>query len=306
MKTPFVVVSVIGIHLVVAVSVALIQGCGTPTPRTAPPEPVMPPATAGEAAVVPPRTMPPPEAKSWPAEMTEYVVAPGETLSEIASKFDLTVAEISTLNGIDNPNRIRAGMKIMIPGKADASQSAHTAPEPITASKPKPPTIEGESYVVEKGDSLSVIAYRSGVTVSDLKTANGLTSDKILVGQKLIIPGGTTPSRKSTMTEPSVRTKPEIKKPLVTKPMERSAPAKPELNYGAESVTSTAIPEKDPTAGESAADMPYRTHTVEPDEDLYEIAMMYAVSVSELKSLNGLTGAEVDPGTKLKIPMAQR
>ncbi|MDD5644632.1 MAG: LysM peptidoglycan-binding domain-containing protein, partial [bacterium] len=44
-------------------------------------------------------------------------------------------------------------------------------------------------YIVEKGDSLSKISKKYGVSVIDISNANGLRKDSvILIGQKLIIP----------------------------------------------------------------------------------------------------------------------
>ncbi len=54
-----------------------------------------------------------------------------------------------------------------------------------------PSTVQAETarYTVRKNDTLSHIATRFGVSIKDLKQANGLTSDLIKVGQKLRIPG---------------------------------------------------------------------------------------------------------------------
>jgi LysM repeat protein len=46
----------------------------------------------------------------------------------------------------------------------------------------------GNEYVVQKGDNLTLIAKNSGVSVADLRKANNLTSDSLKVGQKLVIP----------------------------------------------------------------------------------------------------------------------
>jgi len=45
----------------------------------------------------------------------EYIIKPGETLTEIASRYGLTVEELAALNSIDNPNTIRAGQVIKVP-----------------------------------------------------------------------------------------------------------------------------------------------------------------------------------------------
>lgn len=57
---------------------------------------------------------------------------------------------------------------------------------------------EVTSYTVVAGDSLSVIAKKFNVSVNQLKQANHLTSDIILVGQVLTIPGATQPNAAET------------------------------------------------------------------------------------------------------------
>ena len=46
----------------------------------------------------------------------------------------------------------------------------------------------GQEYVIARGDTLSGIAQRFSVSLSDLKSYNSLDSSKIMVGQKLTIP----------------------------------------------------------------------------------------------------------------------
>jgi len=45
-----------------------------------------------------------------------------------------------------------------------------------------------QTYKVKSGDTLTKIATDHGVTVRALRTANNLTTDKIVVGQELKIP----------------------------------------------------------------------------------------------------------------------
>jgi LysM repeat protein len=56
------------------------------------------------------------------------------------------------------------------------------------ASNPSPGSANGNEYVVQKGDTLTSIAKNNGVTVSELRKANNLTSDSLKVGQKLVLP----------------------------------------------------------------------------------------------------------------------
>ena len=59
-------------------------------------------------------------------------------------------------------------------------------------SVPQVATLATTSYKVVAGDSLYTVAKRFGMTVTALKSANGLTSDAIRIGQVLSIPGTTT------------------------------------------------------------------------------------------------------------------
>lgn len=53
------------------------------------------------------------------------------------------------------------------------------------------PLLAGETtYTVRRGDTLSEIARRHGTTVAALRQRNRLKGDRILVGQKLVLPGG--------------------------------------------------------------------------------------------------------------------
>ncbi|MDP2872399.1 MAG: LysM peptidoglycan-binding domain-containing protein [Bacillota bacterium] len=54
------------------------------------------------------------------------------------------------------------------------------------------PAMAATSHTVVRGDTLWLLAQRYGTTVAALKTANGLTSDTIYVGQVLAIPGAAT------------------------------------------------------------------------------------------------------------------
>lgn len=46
---------------------------------------------------------------------TTYTIKQGENLSQIASRYGLTVDQLAALNGIDNPNTIQAGQEIKVP-----------------------------------------------------------------------------------------------------------------------------------------------------------------------------------------------
>lgn len=294
MKSPWIIGIVIAAHVGGAALCLLVPGCGTlDQPETVP--------TAGSTVIMPPKqivdvppppvtSITPPTVTTWP-ETTSYVVQKGDSMSVIAKRFGLTVTEIASVNGIADYNKIFVGQKLALPGKIDAN----AAPRPATAAKTVAP-LSGNEYEVQKGDSLSVIAARFGIKTKDLKQANGLTSDKILVGQKLTIPGKaaapTQAARPVTSAQPAAMVTP---------------PAKPAVSLDAEPMTTPSVrvnPEEAVTAPAITEDGIFKTHVVEEDEDLYSIAMLWQVSPAKIKTVNGLESDEVKPGQKLKIPLS--
>ncbi len=308
MRTPLVVAIVVAVHALAVGSVMLIQGCGTVVgPEGPPPEPVMPESVV----TTPPPTLTPivpkeariPDARSWEvAETTIYVVGRGDTLSGIAQRFSLSVSDILALNHLSNPNVIRAGQRLVLPGTIDVD--AH--PRPRVSSRPKVVAAGAdETYVVKAGDSLSVIAQRMGSSVKAIRQANGLTSDLIRVGQELKIPG-------AKATEPEATGVPAPEVPAVeldTAPVEAAAP--PPAVPPVSDVSAPPDPAPAPTPAPAPAPIPDltgwkgQTHTVKEGEDLYSVALWWNVSLSELKELNGLTDTKLQPGVVLKIPMAE-
>jgi len=76
---------------------------------------------------------------------------------------------------------------------AENSTALNTATTPVTPTATTPidgatPVADGTPYTVRKGDSLARIAHRHHVALAQLKTANSLTSDRLSIGQKLVIP----------------------------------------------------------------------------------------------------------------------
>jgi N-acetylmuramoyl-L-alanine amidase len=110
------------------------------------------------------------------------VVQPGDTLSEIAVKYGVTIAQLRALNGIADPNRIYAGQRLQL-----------TAP--ATAAAPAPTTMAGDLvHVVVRGQTLTGIARQYGSTIAAIVQANGIANPSFLrVGQRLTIPGVASP-----------------------------------------------------------------------------------------------------------------
>jgi LysM repeat protein len=78
-----------------------------------PPTPEAGPEVSGTPGA---ETAPPPRA-------TSYVVQTGDSLSQIARRFDVTVQAIMDANGITNPDSIREGQELVIPGRASSTET---------------------------------------------------------------------------------------------------------------------------------------------------------------------------------------
>ena len=106
-----------------------------------------------------------------------YIVRPGDNFYRIGRKFGVSASAIIAANKITNPNILRVGQTLIIPGV-----TAGGGPAPAPA-----PVVGGFTYIVQRGDNLYRLARRFGTTVQRIKQINGLTSDIIFIGQTLLI-----------------------------------------------------------------------------------------------------------------------
>ncbi len=102
-----------------------------------------------------------------------YKVKRGDNLTKIAKKYKTSINQIKSLNNLKS-DRILVGQKLLV-------------------NKEK---FVKKHYRVKKGDCLSKIARRYGVSVTEIKTLNNLKSDKITVGQRLLLMLKSKPTKK--------------------------------------------------------------------------------------------------------------
>lgn len=315
LRTPMLVAVVAGLHVVAIGSFLFIQGCGTTKVSTVepPPAPLMPPkpgAAEPMSEVMPRPVVQPPVAVEVAPTAVEgagpnYKVASGDSLSKIAARFGVSAREISELNKIKDPNKIRVGQTLLLPsyasesaGSAVAKPKAVAKPAAKPAAKPKPAPVAGAGeYIVKSGDSLSKIASRNGTTVKALREANNLKSDMIRINQKLVLPGGAAAS--SAPTAPSA---PAAQEPAPAAAAPALAPP-PAVEPAAPAAEPAAIvaPPAEPLA---SSEMSFE-YVLKPGETLDEVAKQFAVLKQDIMNLNGISdAASVSGGTRLKIPMA--
>lgn len=125
-----------------------------------------------------------------------YTIQPGDVLGSIASRYSVSVSDLKRWNGLSNDN-IRAGDKLVIytgNNKAVSTQKTTTTTTNTNHAKStnskessKYSNLKASVYIVKSGDTLWDIAQKYGVSVDYIKKINKLSSDKLDVGQRIII-----------------------------------------------------------------------------------------------------------------------
>jgi len=96
-----------------------------------------------------------------------HVVQNGETLSHIAARYKMTVAQLCAMNDINNPHMLRVGQTLLL--------------------KEEPP--QPRTHTVRNGENLSYIAANYGVTVAAIVQLNDMPDvNRLRIGQVLNIP----------------------------------------------------------------------------------------------------------------------
>lgn len=129
-------------------------------------------------------------------------------------------------------------------------------------------------HKVKRGETLSIIARRYGVSVSTLKKWNGLRSSRLKTGQRLRI---NTYQRVAKKEEPET-VQEELAENKVKQPVE-----------------------KPNTTVQQSVDVDTKYHTVRRGETLGLIAERYGVTVSRLKDWNDLRSNKIFVGQRLKV-----
>ena len=143
-------------------------------------------------------------------------------------------------------------------------------------------------YKVKNGDYLGRIASKHRCTVAQIKKWNGLKSNNIRVGQKLVIYRGGTSSSSSASSS-------------TAKSTTAAKPASDATKTTASSTTSAAKPAS--TAAKPASGASAGTYTVKQGDSFYSIAKNYpGVSAQDIMDFNGLSSSKIRPGMTIKIP----
>ena len=183
-------------------------------------------------------------------DASEYTVRAGDYLAKIAKRYPgVSVDQIKAANGLTS-TLIYPGQRLVIPDGAE-TPTVSTLPAGFSTV-----ATSAHTYTVRSGDSLARIAQRNpGVSIQQIKRANGLTGNMLQPGQKLKIPEARMPTAIAVYADPGA-----------------------------------GLP------------VPSKTYTVIKGDSLYRVAARFQTTVQQLRALNGITGKYIHPGQVLKVP----
>lgn len=119
---------------------------------------------------------PQPDTSRRLAKAREHVVQSGDTLWGISRKYGVSVADIERANPNLVPTRLQIGTTLIIPPPSEKPAAQAEARYPGTLHK------------VQRGDTLTRLSRRYGVSIEAIQRENNLRTTTIRVGQTLKIP----------------------------------------------------------------------------------------------------------------------
>ena len=206
-----------------------------------------------------------------------YTVVSGDGLYAIARKTGTSIQDLLSLNGLSLTSTIYPGQVLKLSSNSEASSAEETATNleetrsEETSTSSEQVTSSTGSYTVVSGDGLYAIARKTGTSIQDLLSLNGLTlNSTIYPGQVLKLSSSS------------------------------------EVSTTEEATTSTEETSSEETASnEVQTSSSAGSYTVVSGDSLYAIARKTGTSIQDLLSLNGLNlNSVIHPGQVLQLSNA--
>lgn len=246
---------------------------------------------------------------------TRHRVRKGESLSAIASHYAVGMTRLAELNGIRRPYRIRAGQELTLPIKvapaavlAQVDKGKAIAAPPAKPTPPPPTGVAGtdSGYAVKRGETLSEIASRHGMTEEQLMELNSIRNRNFLYeGQVLVL-------QAAARVAPPMEAEVAVEVPAAATAPESVAvaeAAEPESEQEADELGPTLLPGAQAAASADPSD--YSVHDddtirVQAAETIGHYAQWSGLGATQVRRLNRLSKATpVVIGRKLKLEFSK-
>jgi membrane-bound lytic murein transglycosylase D len=173
------------------------------TASARPPTPPRRAADSTRTATRPARPAPgaaTPPGRSGAGARRSHEVKPGETFYGVARRYDVTPAALRAANPGVDPETLRSGTTLWIPGAAPSSSTARTGEGTGSGTRTSGGSSASSSgssstaragqrtHKVVRGDTLFGIARKYGVSAAAIRAANKLEDDNVKLGATLVIP----------------------------------------------------------------------------------------------------------------------
>ena len=281
-----------------------------------------------------------------------YTVVSGDGLYAIARKTGTSIDDLLSLNGLSLTSTIYPGQVLTLSAnsqEAESEESSSTENESSTSTQEtsseenaasSEQTSTGGTYTVVSGDGLYAIARKTGTSIDDLLSLNGLSlNSTIYPGQVLTLSGNSEAAPAAESTESTAEeSQEEVATPEETTPSTNAKmyyvhsgdslyriahnhgislstllewnnlsvdsiiyPGQGLIVSDGSSPSSEQAEESTSSSEETASESTETTYTVQPGDGLWRIAKNHGLTLDELKSLNQLTSNIIQPGQVLIV-----
>jgi LysM repeat protein len=175
-----------------------------------------------------------------------HTVSAYQTLTTISEAYDVTIASILTMNGLQEDWPLQIEQKLLIsPGWVTPSPT----PRPLTPVEKLTPASDGNYYhVIQSGETLLWIAGIYNINLADLLAWNGLSSDSIIIPEQKLLLQVTPPVTASATAGPPTFT-PNIEPTFTPRPKTPTRTPSPTI----QSITETPVPASQAVGSEVVA-----------------------------------------------------
>ena len=280
-----------------------------------------------------------------------YTVVSGDGLYAIARKTGTSIDDLLSLNGLSLNSTIYPGQVLTLSANSETSAQEETTSTEESSSSTQETTSEesavsseqpatGGTYTIVSGDGLYAIARKTGTSIEDLLSLNGLSLNSIIYpGQVLKLSANSEAATAEESTESTTEeTQEEATTPEETTPSTNAKmyyvhsgdslyriahnhgislstllewnnlsvdsiiyPGQGLIVSDGSSPTSEQAEESTSSSEETASESTETTYTVQPGDGLWRIAKNHGLTLDELKSLNQLTSNIIQPGQVLIV-----